>query len=97
MKKIMKKILNSNVNDHVRVSKYKNIFAKEYALNWSKEIFVLKTIKNTVLWTYVISDLTGEEIIGSFYEKELQKINKKELRIEKVIKMKENKCQMERI
>ena len=93
----MKKILNSNVNDHVRVSKYKNIFAKEYALNWSKEIFVLKTIKNTVLWTYVISDLTGEEIISSFYEKELQKINKKELRIEKVIKMKENKCQMERI
>ena len=93
----MKKILNSNVNDHVRVSKYKNIFAKEYALNWSKEIFVLKTIKNTVLWTYVISDLTGEEIISSFYEKELQKINKKELRIEKVIKMKENECQMERI
>ena len=48
-------------------------------------------IKNTVLWTYIISDLNDEEIKGSFYEKELQKTNQKEFRIEKVIKRKENK------
>ena len=55
--------------DHVRISKYKNIFAKGYTPNWSEEIFVIKKIKNTVPWTYVISDLNGEKIIGTFYEK----------------------------
>ena len=54
------------VVDHVRISKYKNIFTKGYAPNCSEEIFVLK--KNTVPWTYVISDLNGEEIVGGFYE-----------------------------
>ena len=57
------------IGDHVRISKYKNIFAKGYAPNWSEDIFVVKKIKNTVPWTYVISDLIGEEIVGSFYEK----------------------------
>ena len=79
------------VGDHVRISKYKNIFAKRYAPNWSEEIFVVKKVKNTAPWTYVISDLNGEEIVGSFYEKVLQKTNQKEFRIEKVIKMKGNK------
>ena len=79
------------VNDHVRISKYKNIFAKGYAPNWSEEIFVVKKIKSTVPWTYAISDLNGEEIIGSFYEKKLQKTNQKEFRIEKVLKTKGNK------
>ena len=65
------------VNDHNRISKYKNIFAKKYTPNWSEEIFVMKKITNTVPWTYVISDLNGEEIIDSFYEKELQKANEK--------------------
>ena len=51
----------------------------------------MKKIKNTVPWTYVISDLNGEEIIGSFYEKELQKTNQKEFRIEKISKTKGNK------
>ena len=63
------------VGDHVRVSKYKNIFAKGYMPNWSEEIFVIKKIKNMVPWTYVINDLNGEEIIGTFYEKELQGTN----------------------
>ena len=57
------------VDDHVRISKYKNIFAEGYAPNWSGEIFVTRQIKNTVPWTYVIIDLNREEIIGSFYEK----------------------------
>ena len=60
------------VGDHVRISKFKNVFAKKYTTNWSEE---LKKIKNSVSWTYVICDLNGEEIVGSFYEKELQKTN----------------------
>ena len=61
------------VGDNVRISKPKNIFAKVYMPNWSEEIFVIKKMKNTVPWTYVINDLNGEEIIGTFYEQELQK------------------------
>ena len=63
------------VGDHVRISKYKYIFAKGYTPNWSEENFVMKKIKNTVPWTYVITDLNGEVITGSFYERELQKTN----------------------
>ena len=76
------------VGDHVRISKYKNIFAKGYAPNWSEEVFVVSKIKNTVPWAYVVSDLNGEEITGSFYEKELQKTNQEKFRIEKVLKRK---------
>ena len=47
------------VGDHVRISKYKNIFTKEYVPNWSEEIFIVSKIKNTVPWTYTISDLNG--------------------------------------
>ena len=65
--------------DHVRISKYKNIFEKRYAPNWSEEIFVIKQIKNTAPWTYVISDLNGEKTVGCFYEKEFQKPTKKNL------------------
>ena len=47
------------VGDHVKISKYKNIFAKGYTKNWSEEVFVVSKIKDTVPWTYVISDLNG--------------------------------------
>ena len=76
------------VGGHVIISKYKNIFAKGYMPNWSEEIFIIKKIKNTVPWTYVINDLNGEEIIGTFYENELQKTDQKEFTIEKVLKKK---------
>ena len=79
------------VGDHVRILKYKNIFAKGYTPNWSEEVFVIKKNKNTVPWTYVIDDLNGEGITGTFYEKVLEKIYQKELRIEKVIKKKGDK------
>ena len=79
------------VGDHVRTSKYKNIFAKGYMPNWSEEVFISSKIKNTVLWTYVINDYNGEETITTFYEKELQKTNKKEFRIETIIKRKSDK------
>ena len=48
-------------------------------------------VKNTVPWTYVISDLNGEKVVGTFYEKELQKANQKEFRVEKVLKRKGDK------
>ena len=79
------------VGDHVRTSKYKYIFVKGYALNWSEEVFVVIKIKNTVPWTYVINTLNGGKITGSFYENELQKTSQEELRIEKVIKRKGDK------
>ena len=60
------------VDDHVTISKHKNIFANGYMPNWSEEIFIIKKIKNTVPWTYDVNDLNGEEIIGTFYENELQ-------------------------
>ena len=81
----------SKVDDHVRISKYKNIFAKGYTPNWSEEVFVIKEIKNTVPWTYAINGLNDEEIIGTIYEKELQKIDQQEFRIEEVIKKKGDK------
>ena len=80
-----KKDLKFKVGDHVRISKYKNIFAKGYTPNWSEEFFVVSKIKNAVPWTYVVSDLNGEEITGSFYEKELQKTNQEMFRIEKYL------------
>ena len=55
------------VGDHVRISKYKNIFVKGYMPNWPEEIFIIKKIKNTVPWTYVINDLNVVEIIDAFY------------------------------
>ena len=69
------------VGDQVRILKYKDVFAKGYTPNWSEEIFVIKKVKNTVPWTYVIN---GEAIIGKFYEKELRKTNQQKFRIEKV-------------
>ena len=68
-----KKSARFNVNDRVRISKFKNIFAKGYTPNWSKKIFVINTINDTVPWTYSLKDLNGEEIIGSFYDRELEK------------------------
>ena len=68
-----------NNSDHVRISKYKSIFTKGYVPNWSEEVFMITKVKTIVLWTYVISDVNGEEIFGKFYEKELQKINQKNL------------------
>ena len=78
------------VGDHVRISKYKNIFAKGYTQNWS-EVFLVSKIKDIVWWTYAISDLNGEPITGSFYEKELQKTSQERFRIENIIKRKGDK------
>ena len=80
-----------NSGDHVRISKYKNIFVEGYTPHWSEEVFVIKNLKYTVPSTYVVYDLNGEKIIGTFYEKELQKTNQKEFRIKIVINKKGDK------
>ena len=72
----------------MRISKYKNIFTKRYTPNWSEEVFIISQFKNTAPWTNVIRDLNGEEITGTFYEKELKKTNHEEIKREKVIKRK---------
>ena len=72
-KEINDKYPKFQVRDHVRISKYKNIFAKGYTPNCSEEIFVIKEIKKTVPWTYVINDLNGEEIVGTFLWKRTAK------------------------
>ena len=85
-----KEINNKNpefkIGDIGRISKYENIFAKGYVLNWSEEVFVITKVKNSVLWTYVNSDFKDKETVRTFYEKELQKpkrINKKSLELKK--------------
>ena len=67
------------------------MFAKGYVPNWSEDVFLIKKVKNSVPWTYAISDLKGEEIVKTFYEKEFQITNQKVFRVEKVIKRKGNK------
>ena len=67
IKEVNDKDLKFKVGDHVRISKYKNIFAKGYTPNLSENVFVIKEVKNAVLRTYATNDLNGEEIIGTFY------------------------------
>ena len=69
-----KKTLNLKL---VIMLEFQNIKTKAYTPNWSQEVFAINKIKNIVPWTYVINDLNGEEITGSFYEKKLQKTEKK--------------------
>ena len=61
------------IGDRVRTSKFKNIFAKGYTPNWSTETFIVNKINDTVPYTYNLKDLNDEEIIGSFYDRELRK------------------------
>ena len=69
----------SKIGDFVRISKYKTIFAKGCTSNWSEEVFMIKNVKNTVPRTYFINDFNGEEIVGTFYENELQKNKSKKV------------------
>ena len=89
-KKVHDKDPKFKVDGQVRTSKYKNSFVKGYT-NWSEEVFVIKKVGSSVPWTAVYRDLNDEEIIQTFYEKELQKTNQEEFRTEKVMKNKGNK------
>ena len=63
-----KKYSRFKIDDRVRISKFKNIFAKGYTPNSGREIFIINKINDTVPYTYNLKDLNGEEIIGSFYD-----------------------------
>ena len=76
-KEVHDKNPNFKICDNVRISKYKNFFAKRYAPSWSEEVFAIKKVKNTIPWTYVISDLKGEGIVGTLYERIAKKKKKK--------------------
>ena len=80
MKILIKKPPRFKVGDHVRISKYKDIFARGCTPNWSNEVFIVSNIIKTVPWTQSISDVDNEEIFGSFYEKELQKTFKNKIK-----------------
>ena len=71
------------IGDVVRISKYEKFFARGYDPNWYEEVFVIKKIKNFVLWIHVISDLKSEEIVGTFYKKDGQNQIKKNLEVKK--------------
>ena len=60
---------NFKVDNGVRITKYRNIFSKDYAENWLREIFIIDSVLKTNPWTYKTNDLNGEKIIGSFHEK----------------------------
>ena len=79
------------IGDNVRISKYKNFLAKGYVPNWSEEVFVIKKVKNTVPWTCVICLPKGQQIVGTFYEKEWQKTDQKKFRVENLIERKSYK------
>ena len=72
-------------------SKYKIILTKDYTPNWSEEVFLIKKVKNTVPSTYIIENVNGEEIAGTFYKKELQKRNRKKFRVVKLVNRKGDK------
>ena len=67
------------VGDHVRLSKYENIFAKGYAPNCSEEVFLIKKVKNTIPWTYVLEAVNGEEIAGKLTKKNCKRQIKQNL------------------
>ena len=74
--------------DKVRISRTKGIFEQGYLPNWSEEIYTVVEVKNTNPYTYIINDMNGELIAGSFYTEELQKTEQEVFRIEKIIRKK---------
>ena len=79
----MKKYPKFKIGDTVRISKYKNIFARRYTPNWSEKVFLIKKVKNSVPQTYVINYLNGEETVRMFYESKLQNQIKNNLELKK--------------
>jgi len=83
------------IGDRVRIFKKKNIFDKGFTTNWTKELFIITEVQNTIPPTYKIQDLNGENIEGTFYEQELQKSKQEIFRIEKIIKTRTKKGKKE--
>jgi len=74
--------------DRVRISRTKAVFEKGYLPNWSEAIYEITEVKPTNPFTYILKDMNGEPIAGSFYTEELQKTNQEVYRIEKIIRKK---------
>lgn len=71
------------VNDHMKISNYKQIFAKCYTPNWSEEVSVIKTGKNNVPWTYIKENLQGEKLVRTFVNKNCKRQLKQTLGLKK--------------
>ena len=85
-KKIVKPVPKFKIEDKVRITKKKTIFDKGFTPNWTDEIFTISKIQPTVPVTYIIKDVRGEELGGSFYEQELQLSHTDTHRVEKVLR-----------
>ena len=73
--------------DRVRISKNRRVFKKGYLPSWSEELFTISRVNNTNPLTYVLKDDHGEELLGSFYHQEIQKVGTKDVfRIESILK-----------
>ena len=68
-----KSVVKFQVDDRFRITSYKYTFNNKYDLNWTREIFIITEILKTWPVTYKIKDLEGEQVIGTFYNQELQK------------------------
>ena len=89
--KIANKINKFSIGDHVRISRYRSVFDKGYTPNWSNEIFIIRDVKLTNPTTYLLKDKKGENILGGFYELELQKVKHSDVYlVEKILKKKGN-------
>lgn len=92
IKKMDPKKSKFQLGDYVRISKYRHIFSKKYTPNWSNEIFTIGKIQNTYPKTYIIQDSRGQNVLGGFYEFELQKVQHPDVfLVEKVLKKKKGK------
>lgn len=80
------------VGDHVRISKYREAFSKGYTPNWSTEIFIIKKVNFTNPTTYLLEDENNQDIQGSFYSEELQKVKYPDVYlVEKILRRKGSK------
>lgn len=80
------------IGDSVRIAKTRLTFDKGYTPNWSVEVFKVVNVIKSFPTVYRLKDLTGEEIKGTFYTQELQKVKlKNTFKIEKILKRKKTK------
>lgn len=87
IKTVDPKIRKFKNKDHVRISKHREAFTKGYTPNWSTEIFTIAKVKLTNPTTYILKDSRNQEIMGGFYEQELQKVKHPDIYlVEKVLK-----------
>ena len=90
IKEFNDKVSKFKVGDHVKISKYKNIFAKRYIPNWSKEIFVIKKLEIQFIGHMLLMISMMKKLLEHFMKKNYKK-NQQGFRTGKVIKIKGSK------